>query len=137
MKKFFFLMVALLVALVLTSCQEREYTLFFDNGTITLRAGSDLSQNKIEAIQEEIEEVIANKAMTEAMTTKELKKSLNTIIRKNAETNIFSYTLDYGTGKTKIRMSVEEPIDGKEMFCIAGICLFILLCIFIPKVRIE
>lgn len=130
-------MVALVGVLVLTSCQEQEYKLFFDNGTITLRAGSDLSQKQLEAIQEEIEDVIANKAMTEAMTTKELKKSLNTIIRKNAETNIFSYTLDYGTGKTKIRMSVEEPIDGKEMFCIAGICLFILLCIFIPKVRIE
>ncbi len=128
-------MVALVV--VLTSCQEQEYKLFFDNGTITLRAGSDLSQNKIEAIQKEIEDVIANKAMTEAMTTKELKKSLNTIIRKNAETNIFSYTVDYGTGKTKIRMSVEEPIRGRDVWCIAAICLLVLSCIFIPKVRIE
>ncbi|MDD7312874.1 MAG: hypothetical protein PUH03_00760 [bacterium] len=135
MKKFFFLMVAMVV--VLTSCQEQEYTFPLDNGMVTLRTASDLSPKQLEAIQKEIEDVIANKAMTEAMTTKELKKSLNTIIRKNAETNIFSYTLDYGTGKNKIRMSVEEPIDGKEMFCIAGICLFILLCIFIPKVRIE
>ncbi|MDY2829932.1 MAG: hypothetical protein SOU80_01015 [Alphaproteobacteria bacterium] len=128
-------MVAMVV--VLTSCQEQEYTFPLDNGMVTLRTASDLSPKQLEAIQKEIEDVIANKAMTEAMTTKELKKSLNTIIRKNAETNIFSYTLDYGTGKNKIRMSVEEPIDGKEMFCIAGICLFILLCIFIPKVRIE
>lgn len=135
MKKFLFLMVALVV--VLTSCQEQEYKLFFDNGIITLRAGSDLSQKQLEAIQEEIEDVIANKAMTEAMTTKELKKSLNTIIRKNAETNIFSYTLDYGTGKTKIRMSVEEPIRGRDVWCIAAICLLVLSCIFIPKVRIE
>ena len=131
MKKFFFLMVAVVFAL--TSCQEQEYTFPLDNGMVTLRTASDLSPKQLEAIQKEIEDVIANKAMT----TKELKKSLNTIIRKNAETNIFSYTLDYGTGKTKIRMSVEEPIDGKEMFCIAGICLFILLCIFIPKVRLK
>lgn len=133
MKKFFFLMVAALVVFALTSCQEREYTLLFNDGIITLRTSADLSQNKIEAIQEEIEEVIANKAMT----TKELKKSLNTIIRKNAETNIFSYTLDYGTGKTKIRMSVEEPIRGRDVWCIAAICLLVLSCIFIPKVRIE
>lgn len=136
MKKLVFLMVAALVVFALTSCQEQEYTFPLDNGMVTLRTASDLSPKQLEAIQKELE-VIANKAMTEAMTTKELKKSLNTIIRKNAETNIFSYTLDYGTGKARIRMSVEEPIDGKEMFCVAGICLFILLCIFIPKVRIE
>lgn len=132
MKKFFFLMVALLVALVLTSCQEQEYTFPLDNGMVTLRTASDLSPKQLEAIQKELE-VIANKAMT----TKELKKSLNTIIRKNAETNIFSYTLDYGTGKTKIRMSVEEPIRGRDVWCIAAICLLVLSCIFIPKVRIE
>lgn len=125
-------MVALLVALVLTSCQEQEYTFPLDNGMVTLRTASDLSPKQLEAIQKELE-VIANKAMT----TKELKKSLNTIIRKNAETNIFSYTLDYGTGKTKIRMSVEEPIRGRDVWCIAAICLLVLSCIFIPKVRIE
>lgn len=132
MKKFFFWMVVMVVALVLTSCQEQRYTLFFDNGIITLRAGSDLSPKQLEAIQKELE-VIANKAMT----AKEIRKSVTTVIRKNAETNIFSYTLDYGTGKTKIRMSVEEPIRGRDMWCIAAICLFVLSCIFIPKVRIE
>lgn len=132
MKKFFFLMVAALVVFALTSCQEQEYTFPLDNGMVTLRTASDLSPKQLEAIQKELE-VIANKAMT----AKEIRKSVNKVIRKNTETNIFSYSVDYGTGKTKIRMSVEEPIDGKEMFCIAGICLFILLCIFIPKVRIE
>ena len=137
MKKFFFWMVVMVVALALTSCQEQEYTFPLDNGMVTLRTASDLSPKQLEAIQKEIEDVIANKAMTEAMTTKELKKSLNTIIRKNAETNIFSYTVDYGTGKTNIRMNVEEPISGREVWCIAAICLLVLSCIFIPKVRIE
>ena len=132
MKKFFFLMVAALVVFALTSCQEQEYTFPLDNGMVTLRTASDLSPKQLEAIQKELE-VIANKAMT----AKEIRKSVNKVIRKNTETNIFSYSVDYGTGKTKIRMSVEEPIDGKEMFCIAGICLFILLCIFIPKVRLK
>ena len=127
-------MVALLVALVLTSCQEQRYTLFFDNaGIITLRTSADLSPNKLSAIQEEIEDVIANKAMT----AKEIRKSVTAVMKDKTGTNNLSYSVDFGTGKARIRMSVEEPIDGKEMFCVAGICLFILLCIFIPKVRIE
>ncbi len=130
MKKFFFLMVAMVV--VLTSCQEQEYTFPLDNGMVTLRTASDLSPKQLEAIQKELE-VIANKAMT----AKEIRKSVTAVIRKNAETNIFSYTLDYGTGKTKIRMSVEEPIRGRDVWCIAAICLLVLSCIFIPKVRIE
>lgn len=130
MKKFFFLM---MVVVILTSCQEQEYTFPLDNGMVTLRTASDLSPKQLEAIQEEIEEVISNKEMT----AKEIKISVKKIIKTETETNIFSYTIDFGTGKARIRMSVEEPIDGKEMFCIAGICLFILLCIFIPKVRIE
>ena len=132
MKKFFFLMVALVVALVLTSCQEQEYTFPLDNGMVTLRTASDLSPKQLEAIQKELE-VIANKAMT----AKEIRKSVTAVMKDKTGTNNFSYSVDFGTGKARIRMSVEEPIDGKEMFCIAGICLFILLCIFIPKVRIE
>ena len=133
MKKFFFWMVAALVVFALTSCQEQEYTFPLDNGMVTLRAGSDLSQKQLEAIQEEIEDVIANKAMT----AKEIRKSVTAVMKDKTGTNNLSYSVDFGTGKARIRMSVEEPIDGKEMFCIAGICLFILLCIFIPKVRIE
>lgn len=123
----------MMVVVILTSCQEQEYTFPLDNGMVTLRTASDLSPKQLEAIQEEIEEVISNKEMT----AKEIKISVKKIIKTETETNIFSYTIDFGTGKARIRMSVEEPIDGKEMFCIAGICLFILLCIFIPKVRIE
>lgn len=125
-------MVALLVALVLTSCQEQEYTFPLDNGMVTLRTASDLSPKQLEAIQKELE-VIANKAMT----AKEIRKSVTAVMKDKTGTNNLSYSVDFGTGKARIRMSVEEPIDGKEMFCIAGICLFILLCIFIPKVRLK
>ena len=90
MKKFFFLMVAALVVFALTSCQEQEYTLLFNDGIITLRTSADLSQNKIEAIQEEIEEVISNKEMT----AKEIKTSVKKIIKDKTETNNFSYCVD-------------------------------------------
>lgn len=125
-------MVAVLVVFALTSCQEQEYTFPLDNGMVTLRTASDLSPKQLEAIQKELE-VIANKAMT----AKEIRKSVTAVMKDKTGTNNLSYSVDFGTGKARIRMSVEEPIDGKEMFCIAGICLFILLCIFIPKVRIE
>lgn len=125
-------MVAALVVFALTSCQEQEYTFPLDNGMVTLRTASDLSPKQLEAIQKELE-VIANKAMT----AKEIRKSVTAVIRKNAETNIFSYTVDFGTGKARIRMSVEEPIRGRDVWCIAAICLLVLSCIFIPKVRIE
>ena len=89
MKKFFFLMVALVVAL--TSCQANEYTFFFDNGMVTLRTTSDLSQEKLEGIQKEIEDVIANKAMT----AKEIRKSVKRIIQDKIGTNNFSYCVRF------------------------------------------
>lgn len=111
-------MVAALVVFALTSCQEQEYTFPLDNGMVTLRTASDLSPKQLEAIQKELE-VIANKAMT----AKEIKVSVKKIIKTETETNIFSYSVDFGTGKTGIRISVPNPIEviGLWIFGIAGV----------------
>ena len=133
MKKFFFWMVVMVVALVLTSCNEK-YTLFFDNGIITLRAGSDLSQNQLNAIQEEIEEVIANKAMT----AKEIRKSVTAVMKDKTGTNNLSYSVDFGTGKTKIRITVLKPIEtiGVWIFGIGGVfCALCLLYSFLKMFK--
>ena len=75
----------MMVVVILTSCQEQEYTFPLDNGMVTLRTASDLSPKQLEAIQEEIEEVISNKEMT----AKEIKISVKKIIKTETETNIF------------------------------------------------
>ena len=113
-------MVAMVVALVLTSCQEQRYTLFFDNaGIITLRTSADLSPNKLSAMQEEMEAVLANKAMT----AKEIKISVKEIIKTETETNNFSYSVNLRTGKTEISINVPKPIEviGLWIFGIAGV----------------
>lgn len=125
-------MVAMVV--IFTSCQEQEYTLFFDDGTITLRTSADLSQNKIEAIQKEIEDVIANKAMT----AKEIRKSVTAVMKDKTGTNNFSYSVDFGTGKTRIQISVQKPIAEVELvFFILGICAFCLAQSLLKYVHIE
>ena len=70
-------MVAMVIALVLTSCNVQKCTLFFNDGIITLRTSADLSQNKLDAIQKEIEDVISNKEIT----AKEIKIAVKKIIK--------------------------------------------------------
>lgn len=126
-------MVAMVV--VLTSCQEQEYTFPLDNGMVTLRTASDLSPKQLEAIQKELE-VIANKAMT----AKEIKISVKEIIKEKTETNNFSYSVNLRTGKTEIRISVPKPIEAiglwifgiGEIFC--SLCLLYIFFRFFKEV---
>lgn len=109
--------------------QEQKYTLFFEKGIVTLRINADLSQNSLEAIQTEIEEAIANKAMT----AKEIKIAVKKIIKAETETNNFSYSADFGSEKNEICISVLKPIEtiGVWIFCIGSIfCSLSLLYIF-------
>ena len=134
MKKFFFWMVVMVIISVIFFAyfQERKYTLFFEKGIVTLRVNADLSQTKLDAIQEEIENVIANKAMT----AKEIKIAVKKIIKAETETNNFSYSVDFGTGKTEISITVLKPIEtiGVWIFCIGSIfCALCLLYIFSQK----